>query len=299
MKKILNFTIFCLLLIASTTNTNAQLTPCPVPPPTLELESEFCNAGAGIPYNVTSCTDFIVAENGGSDIIYVLSIYYDPASPTPYQAPPGTTFIDVFDAVDNFILYDGFFYDCDEFLNPADFPTALTVTQSVFGEPIVDLTAIAANTCEPVVVSVFVLGFDRTNFLQVDCDVIEIPITLYPTSLTTNVVDDGSTCGTPTVELLAADGTVCETETGAACIADGDSFTTDFAATATGAALAGAPAGCALPADVTIACDGCTPPPPPEEVPTVGEWGLIILGLMMSITAIVGIRQRSTEKNVA
>jgi len=30
----------------------------------------------------------------------------------------------------------------------------------------------------------------------------------------------------------------------------------------------------------------------PEEVPTVGEWGLIILGLMMSIVAIVGIRER-------
>lgn len=31
------------------------------------------------------------------------------------------------------------------------------------------------------------------------------------------------------------------------------------------------------------------------DVPTVGEWGLIILGLMMSITAVVGIRQRRKE----
>ncbi len=30
----------------------------------------------------------------------------------------------------------------------------------------------------------------------------------------------------------------------------------------------------------------------PEEVPTVGEWGLIILGLLMSIVAVVGIRER-------
>lgn len=29
-----------------------------------------------------------------------------------------------------------------------------------------------------------------------------------------------------------------------------------------------------------------------DEVPTVGEWGLIILGLLLSITAIVGIRQK-------
>jgi len=40
-------------------------------------------------------------------------------------------------------------------------------------------------------------------------------------------------------------------------------------------------------------CNVC--PPPLNEVPTVGEWGLIILGLLMSITAIVGIRQRERE----
>lgn len=34
----------------------------------------------------------------------------------------------------------------------------------------------------------------------------------------------------------------------------------------------------------------------PEEVPTVGEWGLIILGLLMSITAVLGIRQRRREE---
>ena len=33
-----------------------------------------------------------------------------------------------------------------------------------------------------------------------------------------------------------------------------------------------------------------------NDIPTVGEWGLIILGLMMSITAIVGIRQRREEE---
>jgi len=33
-----------------------------------------------------------------------------------------------------------------------------------------------------------------------------------------------------------------------------------------------------------------------NDIPTVGEWGLIMLGLMMSITAIVGIRQRREEE---
>gem|GEM_PF-2454174 len=37
----------------------------------------------------------------------------------------------------------------------------------------------------------------------------------------------------------------------------------------------------------------------PDEVPTVGEWGLIILGLMMSIVAIVGIRQRREDEYYA
>jgi len=43
-------------------------------------------------------------------------------------------------------------------------------------------------------------------------------------------------------------------------------------------------------------CNMC--PPPLDEVPTVGEWGLIILALLMSITAVVGIRQRKREEAV-
>jgi len=35
------------------------------------------------------------------------------------------------------------------------------------------------------------------------------------------------------------------------------------------------------------------------NIPTVGEWGLIILGLLMSITAIVGIRARREEEATA
>lgn len=40
-----------------------------------------------------------------------------------------------------------------------------------------------------------------------------------------------------------------------------------------------------------------TPPPPPsEDVPTLGEWSLIILALLMMITGIAGIRQRNTKE---
>jgi len=248
-----------------------------LPPPVLTIEDSFCNDGGGIPFIVTDCQGFIAAENGGSDIIYVVSVYSDPASPTPNEAPPGTTFYDVFDATDNFILYDGNFQDCDMFVNPN--PTVLTTTLAVFGEPVVDLTAIATTDCSPVTVSIFIAPFDRTNFIQPpDIDVIEIPVTLYPTGITTNVVDDGSTCGTPSVELVAEDGTVCETVSGAACAADGDSFTADFAATPTGGLLAGAPDACALP-EVTVTCAGCGPPT--DDIPTLSQWGLITLMLML------------------
>jgi len=55
-----------------------------------------------------------------------------------------------------------------------------------------------------------------------------------------------------------------------------------------------------LDCETTTTCDvvvsDCAPP---DEVPTVGEWGLIILGLMMCIAAIVGIRQRKEEDAIA
>ncbi len=41
---------------------------------------------------------------------------------------------------------------------------------------------------------------------------------------------------------------------------------------------------------------GCPSCVNPDEVPTVGEWGLIILGLLMTITAVIGIRQRRKEE---
>ncbi len=43
--------------------------------------------------------------------------------------------------------------------------------------------------------------------------------------------------------------------------------------------------------DISFVCDA-PPPPPAEEVPTVGEWGLMILTLLMLIVAVAGIRSR-------
>ncbi len=44
---------------------------------------------------------------------------------------------------------------------------------------------------------------------------------------------------------------------------------------------------------------GCPSCAEPAAIPTVGEWGLIILGLLMTITAVIGIRQRREEEMYA
>lgn len=243
----------------------------PPPPPVLTIDTDFCNDGAGIPYNVTDCQGMIAAEDGGNDVIYVLSVYYDAASATPYLAPAGTTVIDVFDIADNYLLVDANFYDCNGTINPL--PTLLTSTSDAIGDEIIDLTAIA-SVCAPTVVSLFAIPLDRGSLAQT-ADVFEFPITLYP-SLSSVVVDDGSSCGTPTVQLVAADGSVCEQLTGSFCENDGDVFTADFAATPTGAALAGAPAACGLPANVEVTCSACE-----NLVPTLSQWGLMTLALLL------------------
>jgi len=246
----------------------------PPPPPALALEDAFCNDGTGIPYNVTDCEGFIASEDGGPDIIYVLSVYYDPASATPFLAPPGTGFIDLFDAADNYLLVDPNFYDCNGTINPL--PTVLTVTSDVLGDVVADFTTIT-TVCAPATLSLFAVPFDRGIGVQPADDALEVQVTLYPNGLTTIVTDDGATCGTPTVQLVAADGSVCEQVSGSYCSSDGDVFTTDFAATMTGTAMAGAPAGCGLPADIDITCAGCGD----ITVPTLSQWGLMTLALLL------------------
>jgi len=81
-------------------------------------------------------------------------------------------------------------------------------------------------------------------------------VNVFPNTFTTAITDDGSTCGTPSIDLIAADGaTVCETITGMACVLDGDATAYDFA---TGTALTGFPAAC-IPAGLsgTLTCSGC------------------------------------------
>ncbi len=130
------------------------------------------------------------------------------------------------------------------------------------------------NGCSPIVVSYYAMPWDRAldtdgdgtfgeynNISSAACDILRFDVTIYPASMSVVVTDDGSTCGTPAVELRAANGSVCETLT-STCTNDGDALNYDFSTTATGTALLSTPAGCALPAGSTgnIICQNCILP---------------------------------------
>ncbi len=138
-------------------------------------------------------------------------------------------------------------------------------------DDLLDIVNITNRGCGPVTASFFVLPWDREYDTDIDstfgeyntlsCAVQRYDVVVYPSSLRTEVTNDGSTCGLPQITLLAADSTVCETLTGSQCSADGDAFNYDFGPTATATALSNAPTACALPALTgTINCSGCTGP---------------------------------------
>ncbi len=83
------------------------------------------------------------------------------------------------------------------------------------------------TSCDPIdyVISVDAVCSDNSDITG---DPAPITVTVYPEPLTTAVVDDGSTCGSPTVNLLDADGNVCDSQSGT-CVNDGDVFAYDFA----------------------------------------------------------------------
>ncbi len=142
-----------------------------------------------------------------------------------------------------------------------------------------NITIAAANfpniTCQPINYTVYaqagfdVYCFDNNtgtvgNYLGTDfqdCPVIPITFTVYPSPSTVNV-DDGTSCGTPSVNFVAADNTVCATQTKTAVCADNnDSFAYDFATDATddgydGTWIASAPTNC-VTASGTINCSNC------------------------------------------
>lgn len=125
------------------------------------------------------------------------------------------------------------------------------------------------NTCSPLTVTYFAIPWDYgldsgndggfgeyNNVSPLACQLLRYDVPIYPAPLNMVIIDDGSNCGGILAELISADSTVCEIVE-ANCTLNGESFVTNFATTATGAALANAPAGCALPSEETFVCSGC------------------------------------------
>ncbi len=149
------------------------------------------------------------------------------------------------------------------FIEDITMPGTINLNNPIDVNPGVLRVVFGANmTCSPITYTITATAECSDNS-SISVTPMTETITVYPTALTTNITDDGSSCGTPTVQLVAANNDVCATQTGTACSTNGDMFTTSFA-TATdagsgydGSLFAAAPAACVLPADVTITCAGC------------------------------------------
>lgn len=140
------------------------------------------------------------------------------------------------------------------------------------------------NTCAPIVYTYFLAVFDYANDTDNDglclagancteyapnCTVERYDVTVFPAPLTIVVTDDGTSCGTPSVELRDAAGNACSTQSGigngagatGACVNNGDALNWDFSADPIITALSAAPAGCVVPATLsgTVTCSACAP----------------------------------------
>ncbi len=146
--------------------------------------------------------------------------------------------------------------------------------------------SVASDGC-----SCFPDGIDLDNDGTNDLALVEIIITDNPGQTGVDWTLDSSgglfnPDGTPTTAMVMDNGDGTYTLT-AYVAADNSTHTAVFTNTAGDAPL-------------VFNSQPCLPCPPPlDEVPTVGEWGLIMLGLLMTITAIVGIRQRREEETYA
>jgi len=150
-------------------------------------------------------------------------------------------------------------------------------------------------TCDPItytfeVVPAFYITQPATGavFEVIDegCGTEVFSTTIYPVLTAGVVSDETATCGTLTAALFSADGTQCPgTEvTSSTCNTDSETVSVTL----------NDPFGCADTATLTLTseCSSC----PVNTIPTVSEWGLIILGLLTMITGVISIRSRKEEE---
>lgn len=141
------------------------------------------------------------------------------------------------------------------------------------GNAPVDLSGWTNETCAPITVSYYLFVFDYNlncdgdGFLEYspNCQPTKYDVVIYPAPFVVNLVDDGSSCGVPQVELLSEDGTVCGTWTSPiACEDNGNSFIATFDVAMSDddgiwdpSLLSGSPVACQLIDNETVVCAGC------------------------------------------
>lgn len=212
-------------------------------------------AGSGIVVDMFTydADDDSVPDVGGAPVGYETTIDVSSPTHTSGTGPAGTTITDK----NPELSLVGFDFTCTN-LPSINLPTN--------------------NTCAPITVTYFLAVFDYTNDTDgegsfeysPDCEVMRYDVTVYPAPLSIVIVDDGSACGTPSVELRDAAGNVCSTQSGigdsttatGTCSTNGDVLNWDFSNDPIITALSGAPAACAAPAMLsgTITCANCGAP---------------------------------------
>ena len=156
--------------------------------------------------------------------------------------------------------------------------TPLMVPQNLTCEPIVAEFGASVTTFVVDVVSGIITAASPNE----DCVLEVFTVTINP-NLSFQLEDDSDNCGVVTAQLVAEDGTPCGEPVTATCVENNGELVLNLGETY----------GCSdNMIAATCVCDEEEPAP---EVPTVGEWGLMMLGLLMLITAVVGIRQRGIE----
>ncbi len=126
----------------------------------------------------------------------------------------------------------------------------------------VDVNAFINTTCDPITIPVCLLNGDVTGFFvtydaegdgvnEINCDIVETTVTIYPSLTAQMVSEDPANCGDMVAALFDGNGTQCAgTEMTVSCATDGVAPVASFPVD---------PNGCYAAQDVTgTACMGCT-----------------------------------------
>jgi hypothetical protein len=213
----------------TTGTTNCFIVSCPITQD-FTTPASVC---AGEAVNFTSGGACAGINGPDPTVDYVVDLYYYDDGAGSFEAPEGYA-VDVSSATETAdlsaadVIADGDgIVDRNPELLIAGFDFTCAAAPA-------DAAGWTNNTCAPITVTYFTVaigpGSDTDGDGELEyspgCFVERYDVIVYPAAMTVVVTDDGTTCGTPNVELRnAAVGVIL---TGTACVADGDAFNYDF-----------------------------------------------------------------------